>query len=87
MSDYFKDKNLQRVRFDTLRNQIDLEQGTVIIPNMNINTSLGYFEVSGKQDTEPFHGVSSSYSMESGHQGSITKAFWKKTGRDLRQCR
>ena len=52
MSDYFKDKNLQRVRFDTLRNQIDLEQGTVIIPNMNINTSLGYFEVSGKQNTD-----------------------------------
>ena len=33
-------------------NQIDLEQGAVIIPNMNINTSLGYFEVSGKQNTD-----------------------------------
>ncbi|MEO1052973.1 MAG: AsmA-like C-terminal region-containing protein [Bacteroidota bacterium] len=52
MSSYFKDKNLNRVRFDTLNNHLDIEDGTLTIPNMKINTSLGYFEVSGKQDMD-----------------------------------
>ncbi|TRX51194.1 hypothetical protein FNH22_24690 [Fulvivirga sp. M361] len=52
LADYFKDKNLQHVVFDTLRNELDLDQGTLYIPKMNINTSLGFFEVSGKQNTD-----------------------------------
>jgi hypothetical protein len=49
LSSYFKDKNLDRVRFDTLRNQITLKNGALFFPNMNINSSLGYMEFSGTQ--------------------------------------
>lgn len=49
MSSYFTDKNLSLVRFDTLKNNLSLKNGELIIPSMNINTSLGYFEISGRQ--------------------------------------
>ncbi len=49
LGDFFTDKNLSLVRFDTLKNNLTLENGDLIIPNMNINTSLGYFEISGRQ--------------------------------------
>ncbi|MCE7990983.1 MAG: AsmA-like C-terminal region-containing protein [Roseivirga sp.] len=52
MSDYFTDKNLNLVRFDTLKNDLSLKNGDLIIPNMNLNTSLGYFEISGKQSLD-----------------------------------
>ncbi|MBC9928853.1 AsmA family protein [Chitinophaga qingshengii] len=52
MSSYFKDKNLRMVRFDTLRNKLTFKNGTLEIPNMNINSSLGYIEVSGKQSLD-----------------------------------
>jgi hypothetical protein len=50
MSDYFSDKNLDLVRFDTLKNSLDLKNGKLTMPAMNINSSLGYFEVSGTQN-------------------------------------
>ncbi len=50
MSDYFSDKNLDNVRFDTLRNTLDMKDGKLSIPSMNINSTLGYFELSGVQD-------------------------------------
>lgn len=50
MKDYFKDKNLERVRFDTLSNQLDLVNGVLSIPAMTINSTLGFIEISGKQD-------------------------------------
>ena len=49
MKSYFTDKNLKLVRFDTLKNTLRLKNGDLIIPEMNINTSLGYFELSGRQ--------------------------------------
>ncbi len=49
MSSYFKDKNLNQVRFDTLRNTLTFKDGTLSIPDMNINSSLGYIEISGQQ--------------------------------------
>jgi hypothetical protein len=52
LSDYFVDKNLDHVRFDTLRNTIDLKDGQLSIPSMNINSTLGYFEISGQQNTD-----------------------------------
>ncbi len=52
LSDYFKDKNLKLVLFDTLRNELDLNKGTMTISNMDINSTLGYIEVSGKQDMD-----------------------------------
>jgi hypothetical protein len=50
MSDYFKDKNLAKVLFDTLKNHIDVNKGLMSFPMMTINSSLGFIEVSGKQD-------------------------------------
>ncbi len=50
MSDYFSDKNLSNVLFDTLNNHLDLVDGVMTIPTMSINSSLGHMEISGKQD-------------------------------------
>lgn len=52
MSSYFTDKNLNLVRFDTLKNNLSLKNGDLIIPKMNLNTTLGYFEISGKQSLD-----------------------------------
>jgi uncharacterized protein involved in outer membrane biogenesis len=49
LSSYFKDKNLNMVRFDTLRNKFTFKNGALTFPNMNINSSLGFMEISGKQ--------------------------------------
>ncbi|OEK05568.1 AsmA family protein [Roseivirga misakiensis] len=49
LSSFFTDKNLNLVRFDTLKNTLSLKNGDLIIPKMNINTSLGFFEISGRQ--------------------------------------
>ena len=49
MSSYFKDKNLNLVRFDTLQNTFNLQNGVLEIPRMTINSSLGFMEISGKQ--------------------------------------
>ena len=52
MAGYFKDKNLKLVRFDTLTNQLAFANGTLDIPQMNINSSLGFIELSGKQSLD-----------------------------------
>jgi hypothetical protein len=52
MATYFKDKNLRLIRFDTLRNKLTLTNGVLDIPAMNINSSLGYIQVSGKQSLD-----------------------------------
>jgi hypothetical protein len=49
MSAYFTDKNLMMIRFDTLRNTLSFKDGAVVIPDMNINSSLGFLEFAGKQ--------------------------------------
>jgi hypothetical protein len=51
LSDYFKDKNLTKIIFDTLANHIDMKNGVMTIPKMTVNSSLGFIEISGKQDT------------------------------------
>lgn len=52
MSSFFRDRNLNNVRFDTLRNQLDLLNGTLTIPAMTINSSLGFIEMEGKQSLD-----------------------------------
>lgn len=52
MAGYFKDKNLRLVRFDTLRNKLTFTNGVLNIPTMNINSSLGFMEISGKQSLD-----------------------------------
>lgn len=51
LSDYFGDKNLASIRFDTLANSMDITNGVFNIPNMTIETTLGHFEFSGTQST------------------------------------
>jgi hypothetical protein len=50
VADYFKDKNLSKVLFDTLRNEFEFKSNTLYIPNMTINSSLGFIELWGEQD-------------------------------------
>jgi AsmA-like C-terminal region len=52
MAGYFKDKNLRLIRFDSLKNELSFTNGVLIIPAMNINSSLGYIEMSGKQSLD-----------------------------------
>jgi hypothetical protein len=52
LAEYFKDKNLSKVLFDTLANHIDVTNGVTTIPKMIINSSLGFIEISGKQDMD-----------------------------------
>jgi hypothetical protein len=52
MASFFKDKNLTKVLFDKLENRLQLQNGKLILPNMVINSSLGFIELSGKQDMD-----------------------------------
>ena len=52
LSDYMGDKDLTSVRFDTLENHMDITNGELNIPAMTIESTLGHFELSGKQDLE-----------------------------------
>jgi len=50
LSDYMGDKNLKKIRFDTLQNHLDITNGQITIPNMTIASTLGHMELSGTQD-------------------------------------
>ncbi len=50
LADYFRDKNVNRVRFDTLSNILTLSNGVMSFPRMTINSTLGFMEISGRQD-------------------------------------
>ncbi len=51
-ADYFGDKDLTNVRFDTLQNHMDITNGTLSIPTMTIESTLGHLELSGRQDMD-----------------------------------
>ena len=51
-SDYIGDKNLKKIRFDTLQNNIAINKGKIDIPNMTIESTLGHIEMSGTHDSE-----------------------------------
>ncbi len=50
VSDYFGDKDLTRIKFDTLQNHMDIVNGKITIPNMTIESTLGHMDISGTQD-------------------------------------
>ena len=52
LSDYFGDKDLTNIKFDTLQNHMDITNGVVTIPNMTIESTLGHMDISGTQDME-----------------------------------
>ncbi len=49
LSDYFGDKDLNNLRFDTLANHIDITNGLMTIPNMTIESTIGHMDLSGTQ--------------------------------------
>jgi hypothetical protein len=49
LSDYFEDNKLKSVVFDTLRNTLTIKKSVIEIPTMNINSNLGFIEISGNQ--------------------------------------
>lgn len=52
LSGYFEDEKLHKVIFDSLQNHIDLINGVMTIPEMVINSNLGFIVISGKQDMD-----------------------------------
>ncbi len=52
MSSYFGDRNLNYVRFDTLQNVFTFKNNEMNIPQMVINSSLGFLEFSGRQNMD-----------------------------------
>jgi AsmA-like C-terminal region len=49
LSNYFGDKNLNAVKFDTLRNEFTLKNGLLKFPLMTINSTLGFLLLEGEQ--------------------------------------
>lgn len=49
LSDYFGDKDLTKIKFDTLQNHMDITNGTISIPHMTIESTLGHMDISGTQ--------------------------------------
>jgi hypothetical protein len=49
LGEYFQDKNVNKVLFDTLKNVFTLNKNVLKIPSMTINSSLGFMEISGEQ--------------------------------------
>jgi hypothetical protein len=49
LGEYFQDKNVNKVHFDTLQNTLTLKKSVLSIPNMTINSSLGFMEIQGDQ--------------------------------------
>lgn len=52
MSDYFGNKDLTRIKFDTLKNHMDMTNGTITVPDMTIESTLGHMNISGTQDMD-----------------------------------
>ena len=49
LGEYFQDKNVNHVLFDTLKNTLSLKNSVLKIPAMTINSSLGFMEIHGEQ--------------------------------------
>ena len=82
VSDYFKDKNLSRVLFDTLTNQLDIAKGVMSIPKMTINSSIGFVEISGKQNMNMEMEYYLRIPWKLVTQAAMSKLFGKKTQDD-----
>jgi len=78
LSDYFGDKNLSSVRFDTLQNHLDVVNGVITIPNMTIESTLGHLEISGVQDTDHNIEYYVRIPWELVRKGAVNRVFGKK---------
>jgi len=52
LGDYFQDKNVNNVLFDTLSNTFTVKKSVLSIPKMTINSSLGFMEIKGQQNLD-----------------------------------
>jgi len=52
LSSFMGDKNLNYVRFDTLQNVFTFKNNELSFPKMNISSSLGFIELSGRQNLD-----------------------------------
>ena len=73
LSDYMGDKNLQNIRFDTLQNSLDINEGTISIPSMIIESSIGHMELSGTHDSN--HNIDYFIRIP---QKTVRQAAWQK---------
>lgn len=82
LSDYFGDKNLSSVRFDTLQNHLDVVNGVLTIPYMTIESTLGHLEISGEQDTDHNIEYYVRIPWELVRKGAVNRVFGKKKKED-----
>ncbi|CAG5083198.1 AsmA family protein [Parvicella tangerina] len=83
LSEYFADKNVAKIIFDTLQNHIDMQGGVLSIPNMTINTSLGFVELSGKQNLDYSYEYYLRVPWKMVTKAGASKLFGKKKGEDV----
>lgn len=78
LSDYMGDKDLTNIRFDTITNHIDLTQGVLSIPSMNIESTIGHYEVSGRHDLDHKLEYYIRIPWKTIREGARSKLFGKK---------
>lgn len=83
LSEYFADKNVAKIIFDTLQNHIDMKDGTLNIPKMKINTSLGFVELSGKQNLDYTYEYYIKVPWKMVTKAGASKLFGKKKGEEV----
>ena len=83
LSEYFADKNIAKIIFDTLQNHIDLNKGVLNIPNMKINTSLGFVQLSGKQNLDYSYEYYLKVPWKMVSKAGASKLFGKKNGEEV----
>ena len=52
MADYFGEKNVRNVKFGELNNVFDFKDNELSIPKMEISSTLGFINISGKQSMD-----------------------------------
>jgi hypothetical protein len=80
LAEYFADKNVAKIIFDTLQNHIDIKNGVLNIPTMKINTSLGFVEISGIQNSDYSYEYYLKVPWKMVTKAGASKLFGKKKG-------
>ncbi len=82
LSDYIGNKNLKSIRFDTLQNNIDVNKGKLIIPNMTIESTLGHIEIAGTHDSQHNIEYYLKIPMKTAKKAALYKVFGDKKKTD-----
>lgn len=78
LSDYMGNKDLTNIRFDTITNHIDLTNGVLSIPSMDIESTLGHYEISGSHDLDHKLEYFLRIPWKTIREGARSKLFGKK---------